>query len=156
MPFGCFVYGVKLVKIVAYKTAYTVFNGKFYILVGFVVSVEKYLFHREACLRGRIELSGRNDVNAHIFLFSYAVYLFKAKGFARVKRHGAGRKVLGYRLYIYTHFFPYFVLVDKIKGSGVFLSQLDGVLPGEGEMASFVYSNVAADHDEGSFTVKFK
>ena len=66
------------------------------------------------------------------------------------------RKVFGYRLYIYTHFFPYFVLVDKIKGSGVFLSQLDGVLTGEGEMASFVYSNVAADHDEGSFTVKFK
>ena len=93
-----------------------------------------------------IELSRRNNIDAHTLFGRDFINTAKAERFTGVKGTGILAKTRLHRENIGAGIGTYAVLVEYVKRGSVFLCEKNGIYACYGQMAFFIYRQVGVQH----------
>ena len=128
----------KLVHVVHHEGAHTHVHGIVHIPLGLVVAVEVDALGREAGTLGGVQLAARYAVHAHALLGGDPVDPREAQSLGGVERERVSTEIGVSGIQVGAHHGADGVLVHDVGGSAVYLGQLDGVQPADGEMAVLI------------------
>ena len=136
----------KLLRGIRYNDSDSRIHCKGNIRVGFVVAVEKNLFHRKSRRMCGVNFPGGYAVHAESFLRDNSVDSFEAECFGGIQRQGVRSVGAFHGTLPQTAHAADHVLVQQIKRRAVFFCQHNGVRSPEGEVTECIDREMTVQH----------